>query len=105
MKSTSYFFITTIAIVVTLIYGQSLIIPFIFALILWFLVRKTRHSLDKIKFFKKYFPFWLKNVFISVLMLMLLGFTSKILLTNINSLTKSYPAYEAKCRCYYYANK
>ncbi len=95
MKSTSYFFITTISIVITLIYGQSLIIPFIFALILWFLVHKTRHSLDNIKFFKKYFPSWLKNLFISLLMIALLGFISKLLLSNINSLSTSYPAYEA----------
>jgi predicted PurR-regulated permease PerM len=94
MKNTAYFFITTIAIVVTLIFGQSLIIPFIFALILWFLVRKIRHLLDKVNFIEKYLPTWFKNLITSIIMLSVLGFVSKVLLSNINSLTNSYTAYE-----------
>lgn len=94
MKNTAYFFITTIAIVVTLIFGQDLIIPFIFALILWFLVRKTRHVFDQVKFIKRYVPSWFKNLFISFIMVIILGFISKILLSNISSLTNSYAAYQ-----------
>lgn len=95
MKNTSYFFITIIAIVITLIYGKSLLIPFIFALLLWFLVRKIRHTLDRIQFVKKHLPAWIKNLITSIFMLTLLGFISKILLSNINTLAKSYPLYEA----------
>lgn len=95
MRNTAYFFITTIAIVVTLIYGRSLLIPFIFALLLWFLVRKIRHVINKSKFIKNKIPAWLKNVTISVLMLVILGFVSKILIVNINNLAQSYPQYES----------
>jgi AI-2 transport protein TqsA len=94
MRNTAYFFITIIAIVVTLIYGQSLMIPFVFALLLWFIVRKIRQVLDKIKFIKKYFPSWLKNLVPSILLIVVLSFISKLLMTNINNLAQSYPLYE-----------
>lgn len=95
MRSTAYFFITVIAIVITLIYGRSLIIPFIFALLLWFLVRKIRHLINKSSFIKNKIPAWIKNITISALMIAILGFVSKILVININNLAQSYPAYES----------
>lgn len=95
MRNTAYFFITAIAIVITLIYGRSLLIPFIFALLLWFLVRKIRHLINKSNFIKNKVPGWLKNITISFLMIMVLGFISKILVTNINNLAQSYPQYES----------
>ena len=95
MKNTAYFFISTIAIVVVLIYGKSLLIPFVFALLLWFLVRKSRHLLDNVKFINKFFPSWLKSLIPSLILISALGFISKLLMTNINSLAKSYPLYEA----------
>jgi predicted PurR-regulated permease PerM len=95
MKSAAYFFITVIAIVVTLIYGKTLLIPFVFALLLWFLVRKIRQSLDRIKFIKKYLPYWFKNVFTSFVLIFILGFVSKMLLSNINQLANSYRVYES----------
>jgi predicted PurR-regulated permease PerM len=94
MKNTAYFFITIIAIVVTLIYGQSLLQPFIFALLLWFIIRKIREGLDKIKFIKKHFPSWLKTLIPSIILISVFAFISKLLMANINSLAESYPSYE-----------
>ena len=95
MKNAAYFFITVIAIVVTLIYGKSLLIPFVFALLLWFLVRKIRQSIDRFKFIKKYLPYWFKNLFTSLILILILGFVSKMLLSNINQLANSYTVYES----------
>ncbi len=94
MKSTAYFFITTIAIVITLIYGQNLLQPFIFALLLWFIVRKIRYGLNKVKFIEKYFPSWLKSLIPSIILISIFTFISKLLMANINSLAQSYPTYE-----------
>jgi len=94
MKNAAYFFITTISIVITLIYGKTLLIPFVFALLLWFLVRKIRHLLDKVNVIKKYLPSWFKNLFPSLIILSIFGFISKILLDNVNTIAKSYPLYE-----------
>ena len=94
MKNTAYFFISTIAIVITLIYGQNLLQPFIFALLLWFIVRKIRHALNRVKFIKKHFPSWLKTLIPSIILISTFAFISKLLMSNINSLAKSYPIYE-----------
>jgi len=95
MKNAAYFFITSISIVITLIYGKPLLIPFIFALLLWFLVRKIRHLLDKVTPIRKYLPSWVKNLVPSLVIFFIFGFISKILLSNINTLAQSYPRYEA----------
>lgn len=83
-----------IAIVITLIYGKSLLIPFIFALLLWFVVRKIRNGLDRIEFVSKYFPRWIKSLIPSIVLVSILAFISKVLMTNINDLAKSHLLYE-----------
>lgn len=95
MKNAAYFFIVSIAVIVTLIYGKTLLIPFVFALLLWFIVREIRQALDQIKFVKKYLPYWFKNLFTSFILIAILGFVSKLLLSNINLLAHSYKNYEA----------
>ncbi|RYM30775.1 AI-2E family transporter [Brumimicrobium glaciale] len=94
MKNTAYFFIITISIVFILIVGKAILIPFVFALLLWFIVRFIREQLNKIHFIKKYFPLWLKNLIPSILLVALFTIISKLLMVNINILTKSYSSYE-----------
>ncbi|MCB9198075.1 MAG: AI-2E family transporter [Flavobacteriales bacterium] len=95
IQKTAYILIILIAIVVILSFGQSLIIPFVFALLLWFIVRMIRKLFDKIPFVKKRFPSWLKNLIPAILLIVVLGFASKVISTNINSLAQSYEKYEA----------
>lgn len=83
-----------IAIVIILIYGQSLMIPFVFAVLIWFLVMKVRHLMDLIPVLKKRLPGWLKTLFTSVIIFSVLGFIVSILTASINSLAKSYDKYE-----------
>ncbi|CAG5077172.1 AI-2E family transporter [Parvicella tangerina] len=95
LQKTAYTLIILIAIVVTLSFGQSLIIPFVFALLLWFIVRMMRIQFDKIPFVKKRFPSWLKNLVPSLIILVILGVASKVISTNIQDLAESYEKYEA----------
>ncbi len=94
MKNTAYFLITSISIVFILIKGKSILIPFVFALLLWFIVRNIREEFNKIKFIDKHFPLWLKNLIPSILLVVVFTFISKLLMVNINILTKSYSLYE-----------
>ena len=89
IRSIAYFFITAIAIVITLIYGKSLLIPFVFALLLWFIIREVRHLLDKVGFIKTKFPSWAKNILTSILILGALAFSSTVITSSINSLAKA----------------
>ena len=95
MKNLAYFFIVSISIVVILIFGRSILIPFVFALLIWFFVRKVRQTLNKSKFIREKMPSWITNLVTSVIMLFLFGTVISIVLGNINSLAKSYPLYEA----------
>ena len=95
MKNAAYFFITAIGIVLTLSYGQNLIIPILFALLLWFFVKKIRQIIDRVPFIKKNFPSWLKNMIPTLMILVIISLISEILLVNISSLAANYQKYEA----------
>ena len=95
LKNVAYFFITTISIVVTLIFGKSLLIPFVFALLLWFVMTQIRNGLDKVAFIQKRVPTWVKSVVASILLLTVLAFASGVITSNINALAKSYQKYES----------
>lgn len=94
MKNTAYFCIVAISIVTALIYGKSLLIPFIFALLLWFLSRKLRLTFNRIKFVNNFFPSWMKNTISSLVILSLLVVISKILTSNINTLASASQNYD-----------
>jgi len=95
LPNVASFFIITISVVITLIYGQSLIVPFILGVLLWFIMRKIKSLLDRIDFVKRNFPSWLKSLFASVLILSILSIAANILSYNISALAKSYPKYES----------
>lgn len=91
----AYTLLTLICTVVILVYSQDLIIPFIIALIVWFLIKGIRNTLRKIPFVRKKFPGWLQTT-ISVLFLNGVFFVLvDMLIINIKELSKSLPVYEA----------
>jgi AI-2 transport protein TqsA len=90
----TYLLLSSIAIVVILIYGKSILIPLVFALLLWFLVRKINAGLDKVKFMREKFPSWLKTLITSTLMFLLLAFVSNALSANIIHIANSYSKYQ-----------
>lgn len=87
--------ILIVAVVITLIYGQNLMIPLVFAILIWFLVREITKALDRIPFIRKRFPRWLKNLITSLIILSFLGFVGRILTSSIQNLADSYQVYEA----------
>jgi AI-2 transport protein TqsA len=87
--------ITLIATVVILIHAQYLLIPLIFALLLWFLVRKVKYVLDKVNFVKNRFPSWTKSLITSVIIFLILGLVSNTLSSSISDLAGSYEKYES----------
>lgn len=82
-------------LIVMLILGQSLIVPFIFALIIWLLIRRIKKQLNKLPFIRKWFPGWLTNVVMSLIIFGCFAFIGRVLTDNIESLAQSYERYEA----------
>lgn len=95
MKNTAYLFLIIAGIILLLILGKGLLIPFVFALLFWFITRRIRLLIDKVPLAKKYLPDWGKNVIIFNLIISAFGLVSDALSINIKSLTKSYESYEA----------
>jgi predicted PurR-regulated permease PerM len=89
-----YVFLILITIVVVLIYAQSIIIPFILAILFLFLIRVIRRILAKIKFVSRW-PQWILTLFSSVILLSFLVFTVEMITRNIQHLTATLPVYEA----------
>src|SRR3989338_2893459 len=79
--------------VVTLILGQRLLIPLIFALLIWLLVRKIKSKLNQIPFIRHWFPGWVTNIIMSGLIFAAFTFIGRLLAVNIEILAKSYETY------------
>ena len=94
MKNAAHFCIVAATTVLLLVVGKSIIIPFVFAFLFWFITREVRLGINKVPFIKSYFPNWLKNTLVFIVLVVLFGFVSEILTNNITKLTNSYTEYQ-----------
>lgn len=83
------------AVVVVFIYGKNLLIPFVVALIFWFLIKEIRDLLNKIKFIDEKIPNTVLNIIGFASIFAILGGVAKILTVNIQQLSIELPAYQA----------
>ena len=88
-----YIFLVVITTVVVLIYAQSIIIPFILAILFWFLIRVIKKVLSKVKIIGR-LPKWLLSVISSLLLLSFLVFVVEMITQNIQQLSQTLPLYE-----------
>ncbi len=88
-----YRFIILVSIVVVLILAQNIIIPFILAILFWFLIRVIKKLLSKIRFVGM-LPDWMLTLISSVFLLSLLFLTISMITINIRYLTTTLPGYE-----------
>lgn len=84
-------FCLTIAL---LVMGEPLIIPFVFALLIWLIVRKIKQQLNRIPFVKRWFPAWVTNFILSAIIFSAFALTGRMLTTNIEHIAGSYHLYE-----------
>ena len=66
-------FVIFLSLIVILTYGKDLLIPFILALIIWFIIKETRDILSKVKFIKSKFPIWLLSMISAVFIFFILN--------------------------------
>ena len=89
-----YVFIIIITVVVVLIYAQSIIIPFILAILFWFIIRVIKKLFLNVKFVDR-LPNWLITIFSSIVLLSILYFAIGVITANIQDLSEAMPVYEA----------
>lgn len=76
-----------------LFYGQSIVVPFLIALLIWFVVKKTRNIIDKLGFAREYIPTWFKTLLASAVVFGVLFITGELLTYNIENIVESYSTY------------
>ncbi|HPF51021.1 MAG TPA: AI-2E family transporter [Draconibacterium sp.] len=89
-----YIFLIIITTVVVFIYAQSIILPFVLAILFWFLIRVIKKLLLKVKFVKC-LPLWLVTVFSTLLLIGFMVLIVTMISKNISELSKTLPVYEA----------
>lgn len=89
-----YIFLIVITVVVVCIYAQSIIIPFILAILFWFLIRVIKKLLSKVKFIGR-LPRWILTLSSTLVLLGFMVFIGTMISRNITDLSKTLPVYQA----------
>jgi len=61
LAKVTYILVILIAIVTILVYGEQYIVPFIIALIIWFIIHELRENLQMIPWVRKNVPIWIQS--------------------------------------------
>lgn len=88
-----YYLLILVIVVVLLIYAQSLLIPFVVAMIIWFIIRILKKGLIRLPWIKKW-PQWLLTLLSTIVLISLLGLVVTLISSNIQELSESLPAYQ-----------
>lgn len=94
MKKLAFASLGIAGVLVLLIYAESILIPLVFGVILWFLGKSFKKLVEKIPFVKKRLPGTLVNVLVFVLLVVVIGVLSKLITSNVDSLLLSYESYK-----------
>lgn len=93
MKQVSHFFFIAISVVIILIYGKGLIMPFVLAMFLWFMTREIRCLMNKVPFLKN-IPFLIKNIISFLFISGIVAFFVQLISSSLNNLVKKYSVYQ-----------
>lgn len=88
-----YYLLLVVIIVLLLLYAESLLIPFVLAILIWFVIRVFKSLLLRIPYIRKW-PHWLLTTISSVILLTFLGLIVSLISSNIQQLSASIPDYE-----------
>jgi predicted PurR-regulated permease PerM len=89
-----YLLLIVVITVVVLILAQSIIVPFVLAVLFWFMVRIVRGLLTRVRFIDR-LPMWLLTSFSTIVLVALIGFFISLVTSNIQQLTDTLPLYES----------
>ncbi len=83
-----------IASVVILSYTKAIMIPFILAVIVWYIIRLVQIRIERVTFQGKMLPSWLRGTLAFASISLVLFLFTSLLLSNIRGITEVLPQYE-----------
>jgi predicted PurR-regulated permease PerM len=89
-----YILLLLITVILVSIYAQAVIIPFILAVLFWFIIRVIKKLFLKVKFMQNW-PHWLLTLSSSLILLSILYLAVDVITVNIQQLSEKLPAYQA----------
>ncbi len=95
MKNFAYFSIIAIGVILALSYGQSMIIQFIIAYLLWFSTIQVKVLVNRSKILRKIIPEKLKSILILTVIIVILSLLINSIVVNLQGLIGSLSKYEA----------
>lgn len=96
IRTFSHTLIVIFGLVYLLVIGKDLLIPFAFAVLIWFIIKQIRVSLNRIRFIRDYFPEWIKNVTSLLIIIAIINFVINIVYSNFKVLAASLNGYNYK---------
>ncbi len=95
MRNLAYFFITAIGTILTLHYGQAMLIQFIIATLIWLTTIQIKSSVQKIPFFNHIVPQKSQSIVILSLLLFAIYLLINSVVNNLYDLLASFAKYES----------
>jgi AI-2 transport protein TqsA len=95
MVKATYTLLLIIAIVYVLVVTKALLLPFVIALLIWYLVKDIRDFIGRNRFIREKLPVWLKNLLVFAIIFGVISFVARLLSSSIAQFGLKLPAYEA----------
>ncbi len=90
--------VATALVVVLLVYGKSLLIPFVIALVVWYVIVGLNNWIGSFPFMRKYCPGWLSATLSMLIIVLFLVFVGEMIANNAQSMANTLPTYEQNVR-------
>jgi predicted PurR-regulated permease PerM len=87
-------FLIIISIFVVLILGKSLIIPFVIAVLIWYLINALGHWISRFRFKKIKIPYWVSTAVAALIITIIILFVGSLIAQNARQMIIELPKYE-----------
>lgn len=94
LKRTTFILVSIIATVTILHYTEAYVIPFIIALIIWFIIHELRENLQMIPYIRDKWPLWVQSMIAFFVINIVIFVIIELLLVSMSQLTESTDLYE-----------
>lgn len=82
------------AVFALLILGKSLLIPFVIAVLVWYLINALSHFIGKFKINKKPIPYWATTIISALVITVIILFVGGLIAQNAREMVNELPKYE-----------
>jgi AI-2 transport protein TqsA len=95
LAKVTYILVILIAVVTILVYSEEYVIPFVVALIIWFIIHELRENLQMIPWVRKNIPIWLQSMTAFLIITLVIAAILNMIYYNVSILYESVDQYLA----------